>query len=78
MKLECKLEKVVDTLTSKGDAWSFTYVPVKDAYQKYVKLVISGDLALDVLKNLELPYEQGDTITIDLKPKQTQEKLDKK
>ena len=78
MKVECKLEIVNDRLTSKGDAWTFTYIPVKEAYAKYVKLVVSGDLALDVLKTLELPYEQGDTITIDLKPKQTQEKLDKK
>lgn len=78
MKLECKLEIVNDRLTSKGDAWTFTYIPVKDAYQKYMKLVVSGDLALDVLKTLELPYEQGDTIEIELKPKQTQSKLPKK
>ena len=48
---------------------------MKDAFNKYVKLVISGDLALDVLKTLELPYELGDTIELDLKPKQTQGKL---
>ena len=75
MKLICKLEKIVDTVSSTGETWAFTYVPEKEAYEKNVKLVISGPNCLQVLENLELPYEQGDLIEIDLKPKQTQSKL---
>lgn len=78
MKLVCKLEKIVDTLTSKGFSHSFTYVPVKEPYGKYVKLVISGDNAYEVLENLDLPMSQGDTIEIDFSPKQSQSKLVKK
>lgn len=78
MKLECKLEKVVETDTSERMTWSYTFVPLKDAYRKSVKLVISGDNAPTVASNLELPQGQGDTIEIDFSPKQSQEKLVKK
>lgn len=78
MKLVCKLEKIVDTITSKGDNFSFTFVPTKKPYDKYVKLVISGDNAMEVMSILELPQGQGDTIEIDFSPKQSQSKLVKK
>lgn len=75
MKLVCKLEKIVDTITSKGDKYSFMFIPLKKPYDKYVKLVISGDNALEVISNLELPEGQGDTIEIDFSPKQSQGRL---
>lgn len=78
MKLICKLEKIVDTVTSKGDAFSFTFIPEKEAFSQSMKLVVSGPLSLETLKTLELPYEQGDLIEIELKPKQTQSKLNTK
>ena len=78
MKLVCKLEKIVDTETSKGFSQSYTFIPTKEPYDKYMKLVISGAGAVDILSNLELPEEQGDTIEIDFSPKQSQSKLVKK
>ena len=78
MKLECKLEKTVDTLTSKGESVSFGFVPVKKPYDKYVRLVVSGDNALECMRNLGLPVSQGDTAEIDFSPKQTQSRLVKK
>lgn len=78
MKLVCKLEKIVDTQTSKGFSYSYKYVPVKKPYDKYVRLVISGDNALECMCNLDLPTEVGDTIEIDFSPKQSQSKLVKK
>lgn len=71
MKLICKLEKIVETTTSEGLSWSFAFIPVKNPYDKYVKLVISGDNALIVAGNLGVPQRQGDTIEIDFSPKQT-------
>lgn len=78
MKLVCKLEKVVDTETSKGFTYSYTFIPVKKPYGEYMKLVISGANAIECMSNLDLPTEVEDTIEIDFSPKQSQSKLVKK
>ena len=78
MKLICKLEKIVETNTSKGYTFVYMYIPVENPYDKDVKLVVSGANAVDVIENMGLPDQQGDTIEIDFSPKQTQEKLVKK
>lgn len=78
MKLECMLEKVVETETSKGYTYSYLFIPVKKPYDEYVKLVISGKNATETLENLELPNMQGDNAMVDFSPKQSQSKLVKK
>lgn len=40
-----------------------------------MKLVISGANAQDVMENLGVPYNQGDTTEIDFSPKQLQGRL---
>lgn len=78
MKLVCKLEKIVDTMTSKGKSDSYVLIPTKVPYDKYLKLVISGENANEVMSNLEFPFAIGDTVEIDFSPKQSQSKLVKK
>ncbi|GAG67541.1 unnamed protein product [marine sediment metagenome] len=75
MKLICKLGKYGFTRNGAGTKDSYVYVPTKQPYDKYVKLVISGDLATETLETMKLPCEFGDTIEVDFSPKQTQEKL---
>ena len=43
-----------------------------------MKLVFFGDNVMQVLENFGIPASVGDTIEIELRPKQTQEKLVKK
>jgi len=78
MKLECKLRKYGFTRNGAGTKDTYTFIPTRNPYDKYVKLVISGDLAAETLESMQLPNEFGDTIEIDFSPKQSQSKLVKK
>lgn len=78
MKLECKLRKYGFTRNGAGTKDSYTFIPTKKPYDKYVKLVISGELGTEILEDMGLPGEFGDVIEVDFSPKQSQSKLVKK
>jgi len=78
MKLECKLRKYGFTKDGAGTRDTYTFIPIRTPYDKYVKLVISGDLATDTLDTMGLPNDFGDVIEVDFSPKQIQAKLVKK
>lgn len=75
MKLECKLRKYGFIRSKGGKTESYIFIPTRKPYDKYVKLVISGDLATDTLDTIGLPNEFGDIIEVDFTPKQMQSKL---
>jgi len=69
----------IDTREStRGPGLRVVLIPQKDVYVKNVKLVFSGENVMQVLENFGIPGMVGDTIEIELRPKQTQEKLVKK
>lgn len=75
MKLECKLGKYGFARNGKGTKDVYTFIPLKKPYDKYVRLVISGDLAKETLETMSLPGNFGDVIEVDFSPKQTQGRL---
>ena len=72
------IDKITTVESSKGPGLQVVLIPKKDVYSKNVKLVFFGDNVMQVLENFDIPASVGDSIELDLKPKQTQEKLDKK
>lgn len=78
MKEVFEVDKITSIESSKGPGLRVELIPVKEVYEKNVKLVFFGDNVMQVLENFEIPSSVGDTIEIDLKPKQTQTKLGKK
>ena len=69
----------IDTREStRGPGLRVVLIPQKDVYVKNVKLVFSGENVMQVLENFDIPSSVGDTVELDLKPKQTQTKLVKK
>ena len=78
MKEIFEVDKITSIESSKGPGLRVELVPVKEVYEKNVKLVFFGDNVMQVLENFGIPGMVGDTIEIELRPKQTQEKLVKK
>ena len=72
------LDKIITTEATKGGGLRVELIPKKKVYSKNVKLVFYGDNCMQVLENFDIPVSLGDTIEVDLSPKQTQEKLDEK
>lgn len=78
MKEVFVVDKIITTESSRGPGLKVELIPAKDVYSKNVKLVFSGDNTETVLDNFDIPGSVGDSIEIELKPKQTQETLVKK
>jgi len=78
MKEVFVVDKIITTESSKGPGLKVELIPAKDVYSKNVKLVFSGDNTETVLENFDIPCSVGDSISLEMKPKQTQTELGKK
>lgn len=72
------LDKIITTESTSGPGLRVELVPQKEVYEKNIKLVFYGPNAMQVLENFSIPGSVGDTIELDVMPKQSQSKLVKK
>jgi len=78
MKEEFVIDKIITTESSRSPGLQVVLVPKKDVYSKNIKLVFSGDNCMQVLENWGMPDRIGDSVTLELKPKNVQTELVKK
>jgi len=69
--------KTKNTTTTEGEdeQEKFTYVPVADDLAKKVKIAISQVAGSDIVEDMGLPTEIGDTVFIEIGAKNKQTKL---
>lgn len=78
MKETFVIDKIVTTESSTSPGLQVVLVPTKEVYSKNIKLVFYGPNCMQVLENFGMPDRVGDSISVEVKPKQTQGKLEEK
>ncbi len=74
MKFKLK-SKDVKQAEDKGDKEVFTYVPVEEDLAKKIKISIAQIVGSDIVEDMGLPTEIGDTVNIEIGAKNKQSKL---
>ena len=77
MEMKYILYSKVHKSTEASETWTCKYRPVGPDYKKVCVFSVSSEDPYDTLGALGLPSFIGDTITLDIKPKNVQGKLPK-
>ena len=78
MKVKMKLEKIVETKTSKGVKYSMVFEPTLDELKKEVQMKISCADPYDLAGRLGLPSSLGDTVIVSFSRREEQTTLESK